>query len=143
MKNIIIVITFTILFGGCTVNFGEPKPEEIVKVEEVKPKLWPLKKKEFWYAKYFLSMAINPNVQKMLTPEMVFDVVVCTVDQFEKDYDYVKFTQDIGDRTVISPETSKYIYDISLDCSHQVQKLYDPHRDNTKNMPVIPLKQSI
>ena len=143
MKNLIIVIMFTILFGGCTVNFGEPKPEEMVKVEEVKPKLWPIKKKEYWYAKYFLSMAINPNVQKALSPEMVFDVVVCTVDQFEKDYDYVKFIQDIGDNRVISPEISKYIYDISFDCGTQVQNLYDPYRENKKDMPVIPLKQSI
>ena len=140
MKNLIIVITFTILFGGCTVNFGETKPEKIVKVEEVKPKLWPLKKKQFWYAKYFLSMAINPNVQKMLTPEMVFDVVTCTVDVFEKDYDYEAFTREIGSRMNLPPEISRYIYDVSLACSQKVQTQYDPNRDNKKDMPAIPLK---
>ena len=140
MKNLIIVITFTILFGGCTVNFGETKPEKIVKVEEVKPKLWPLKKKQFWYAKYFLSMAINPNVQKMLTPEMVFDVVTCTVDVLEEDYDYEAFTREIGSRMNLPPEISRYIYDFSLACSQKVQTQYDPNRDNKKDMPAIPLK---
>ena len=140
MKNLIIVITFTILFGGCTVNFGETKPEKIVKVEEVKPKLWPLKKKQFWYAKYFLSMAINQNVQKMLTPEMVFDVVTCTVDVFEEDYDYEAFTREIGSRMNLPPEISRYIYDVSLACSQKVQTQYDPNRDNKKDMPAIPLK---
>ena len=97
MKNLIIIIIFTIIFGGCTINFGPTQPEKEIKTEvtetkkeTLKPKLkpWPHVEKEYWYAKYFLSMAMNPDVQRMLTPRQVFEVVKCTVDGFEKDYEY-------------------------------------------------------
>ena len=125
MKNSIIIIIFTILFVGCTVNFGQTKPEkeiktEVVETETLKP--WPHVKKEYWYAKYFLSMAMNPNVQRMLTPEQVFDVVKCTVDGFEKDYEYERFLREIGDNLRLPPHISKYIYDTSLECSLEVKR---------------------
>ena len=127
MKNSIIIIIFTIIFTGCTVNFGQTAPEKEIKTEVTETKKetlkpWPHVKKEYWYAKYFLSMAMNPNVQRMLTPEQVFDVVKCTVDEFEKDYEYDRFLREIGENTVISPHISKYIYDLSLECSLEVKR---------------------
>ena len=127
MKNSIIIIIFTIIFTGCTVNFGQIAPEKEIKTEVTETKKetlkpWPHVKKEYWYAKYFLSMAMNPNVQRMLTPEQVFDVVKCTVDGFEKDYEYDRFLREIGENTVISPHISKYIYDLSLECSLEVKR---------------------
>ena len=86
------------------------------------PKLWPHVKKEYWYAKYFLTMAVNPNVQRMLTPEQVFAVVKCTVDGFERDYDYEQFLEKIGDNLRLSPQMNKYVYDTSLVCSQEVQR---------------------
>ena len=102
MKNLIIIIIFTIIFGGWTVNFGQTKSEREIKTEvteskKEKHKPWPHEKKEFWYAKYFLTMALNPQVQMMLTPEQVFDVVKCTVDGFEKDYKFEQFLKEIGE----------------------------------------------
>ena len=127
MKKSIIIIIFTIIFTGCTVNFGQTAPEKEIKTEvtETKketPKLWPHVKKEYWYAKYFLTMAVNPNVQRMLTPEQVFDVVKCTVDGFEKDYEYERFLREIGDNLRLPPHISKYIYDTSLECSLEVKR---------------------
>ena len=131
MKNLIIIIIFTIIFGGCTINFGPTQPEKEIKTEitetkkeTLKPKLkpWPHVKKEYWYAKYFLSMAMNPNVQRMLTPEQVFDVVKCTVDGFEKDYEYERFVSEIGANLRLPPHLSKYIYDISFECSLEVKR---------------------
>ena len=127
MKKSIIIIIFTIIFTGCTVNFGQTTPEKEIKTEvtETKketPKLWPHVKKEYWYAKYFLTMAVNPNVQRMLTPEQVFAVVKCTVDGFERDYDYEQFLEKIGDNLRLSPQMNKYVYDTSLVCSQEVQR---------------------
>jgi hypothetical protein len=131
MKNLIIVIIFTIIFGGCTINFGPTQPEKEIKTEVVetkketlKPKLkpWPHVEKEYWYAKYFLSMAMNPNVQRMLTPRQVFEVVKCTVDGFEKDYEYERFLNTIGGNMVLPPHISKYIYDLSFECSLEIKR---------------------
>ena len=131
MKNLIIIIIFTIIFGGCTINFGPTQPEKEIKTEvtetkkeTLKPKLkpWPHVEKEYWYAKYFLSMAMNPDVQRMLAPRQVFDVVKCTVDGFEKDYEYGRFVKEIGENLRLPPHLSKYIYDLSFECSLEVKR---------------------
>ena len=129
MKNLIIIIATTVIFGGCTITFGpsSSEPEKEIKTEVTETikethKPWPHVEKEFWYAKYFLSMAMNPNVQKMLTPRQVFDVVRCTVDGFEKDYKYEKFVEEIGEKVVLPPHTSKYVYNLSFECSVEVRR---------------------
>ena len=131
MKNLIIIIIFTIIFGGCTINFGPTQPEKEIKTEvtetkkeTLKPKLkpWPYGEKEYWYAKYFLSMAMNPDVQRMLSPRQVFAVVKCTVDGFEKDYEYEHFVKEIGTNLRLPPHLNKYVYDISYECSLEVKR---------------------
>ena len=116
---------FSILcLSGCVIKqietVKEPPKEEVV---ESKPSFipWPLEKKEYWYAKYFLTMAMNPNVQRMLTPETVFEIVRCTVDQLEKDYNYEKFLTDIGDNLSLPNHISQYIYEVSFACSKIIQ----------------------
>ena len=127
MKNLIIIIIFTIIFGGCTINFGPTQPEKEIKTEVTETKKetlkpWPHVEKEYWYAKYFLSMAMNPDVQRMLSPRQVFEVVRCTVDEFEKDYEYERFVNEIGGNLRLPPHLSKYIYDISFECSMEVKR---------------------
>ena len=129
MKNLIIIIIFTIIFGGCTINFGPTQPEKEIKTEitetkkeTLKLKPWPHVEKEYWYAKYFLSMAMNTNVQRMLSPRQVFEVVKCTVDGFEKDYEYERFVKEIGGNLRLPPHISKYIYDLSFECSLEVKR---------------------
>ena len=146
MKNLIIIIIFTLIFGGCTINFGpsSPEPEKEIKTEVTETikeahKLWPHEEKEFWYAKYFLSMAMNPNVQKMLTPRQVFDVVRCTVDGFEKDYKYEQFLEEIGENLRLPPHTSKYVYDLSFECSVEVRR----KAEKKQNEKPLTLEQSI
>ena len=125
MKNLIIIIIFTIIFGGCTINFGPTQPEKEIKTEITetkKLKPWPHVEKEYWYAKYFLSMAMNTDVQRMLSPRQVFEVVKCTVDGFEKDYEYERFVKEIGGNLRLPPHISKYIYDLSFECSLEVKR---------------------
>ena len=127
MKNLIIIIIFTIIFGGCTINFGPTQPEKEIKTEVTETKKetlnpWPHVEKEYWYAKYFLSMAMNPDVQRMLSPRQVFEVVRCTVDGFEKDYEYEQFVKEIGGNLRLPPHLTKYIYDLSFECSLEVKR---------------------
>ena len=125
MKNLIIIIIFTIIFGGWTVNFEQTKLEKETKTEvteKQKLKPWPHVKKEYWYARYFLTMALNPKVQMVLTPEQVFEVVKCTVDGFEKDYEYERFVKVIGANMALPPQIHKYIYDLSFECSLEVKR---------------------
>ena len=134
MKHTLIIIIFTLLLTGCTVNFGQTKPEKEIKTEvtETKketPKPWPHVEKEYWYAKYFLSMAMNPDVQRMLAPRQVFEVVKCTVDGFEKDYEYEQFVKVIGGNMVLPPHISKYIYDLSFECSLEVKRKAKEEQD--------------
>ena len=125
MKKFFIVMFSILCLSGCIIKqiepVKEPPKEEVA--EETKPSFipWPLEKKEYWYAKYFLTMAMNPNVQRMLTPETVFEIVRCTVDQMEKDYKYEKFLTDIGDKLVLPNHISQYIYEVSFACSKIVQ----------------------
>ena len=125
MKKIIIIIIFTIIFGGWTVNFEQTKPVKEIKTEvteKQKLKPWPHVKKEYWYARYFLTMALNPKVQLVLTPEQVFDVVKCTVDGFEKDYEFERFLKEIGLNKTLTPQLNKYVYDLSYGCSLEVKR---------------------
>ena len=124
MKKFFIVMFSILCLTGCVIKQIEPAKEPTKEVvEETKPSFipWPLEKKEYWYAKYFLTMAMNPNVQRMLTPETVFEIVRCTVDQMEKDYKYEKFLADIGDRMRLPDHISRYIYEVSFACSKIVQ----------------------
>ena len=118
---------FSILcLSGCIIKQTEPvkEPPKKEEVVESKPSFvpWPQEKKEYWYAKYFLSMAMNPNVQRMLTPETVFDIVRCTVNQLEKDYKYEKFLTDIGNNMMLPNHISQYIYQVSYVCSQLIKK---------------------
>ena len=137
MKNLIIIIIFTIIFGGCTINFGPTQPEKEIKTEitetkketlKPKHKPWPHVEKEYWYAKYFLSMAMNTDVQRMLSPRQVFEVVRCTVDGFEKDYEYEHFVKEIGTNLRLPPHLNKYVYDISYECSLEVKRKAEEER---------------
>ena len=123
MKKFFIVMFSILCLTGCVIKQIEPAKEPTKEVVEVEPSFvpWPLEKKEYWYAKYFLTMAMNPNVQRMLTPETVFEIVRCTVDQMEKDYKYEKFLADIGDRMRLPDHISRYIYEVSFACSKIVQ----------------------
>ena len=67
-------------------------------------------------------MAMNPDVQRMLTPIQVFEVVRCTVDGFEKDYEYEQFVKEIGANMTLPPQIHKYIYDLSFECSLEVKR---------------------
>ena len=67
-------------------------------------------------------MAMNPDVQRMLSPRQVFEVVKCTVDGFEKDYEFERFLKEIGLNKTLTPQLNKYVYDLSYGCSLEVKR---------------------
>ena len=146
MKNLIIIIIFTIIFTGCTVHFGRTAPKKEIKTEVVETKKetlkpWPHVEKEYWYAKYFLSMALNPDVQRVMLPRQVFSVVKCTVDGFEKDYEYERFVKEIGANMALPPQIHKYIYDLSWQCSLEVKRKAE--EEQSKNPKSIDVRKTI
>jgi hypothetical protein len=131
-----LLIVMMLIFGGCTINIPSSVPIQTVEKTEQNEqiggsklqkeqsalKLWPHEKKEYWYAKYFLSMAMDPGVQRMMKPEHVFAIVKCTVDGFEKDYEYEQFLEVIGDNRILPPQINKYIRNLAYVCSQEVQR---------------------
>jgi hypothetical protein len=133
------------LFTGCTINMTPPQEQVENKVsaeiETKKIKPWPHVEKEYWYAKYFLSMALNPDVQRVMLPRQVFSVVKCTVDGFEKDYEYERFVKEIGANMALPPQIHKYIYDLSWQCSLEVKRKAE--EEQSKNPKPIDVRKTI
>ena len=146
MKNTIIIIIFTILFSGCTISIPQPQPpieEKKVVVQETggyEP--WPDGEKVYWYARYFFTMASNPKVQLLMTPRDAYEIAKCTVDGFEKDYKYEKFVEEIGEKVVLPPHTSKYVYNLSFECSVEVRRKIKSEFQKQDEKPIT-LEESI
>ena len=113
---------------GCTINMAPSK--QIQSQEEETEKVtasakeaaqvdvpWPHEMKEYWYARYFATMAMNPDIQKMLLPSQVFEIVKCSVDQYEKDHDWKWFQENLGDNLIITKEASQYVYLVTKKCA--------------------------
>ena len=84
-------------------------------------------------------MALNPNVQRVMTARQVFSVVKCTVDGFEKDYEYEQFVKEIGANMTLPPQIHKYIYDLSFECSLEVKRKIQEEQSKKP----LTLKQSV
>ena len=40
----------------------------------------------------------------------------------EKDYEYEHFVKEIGENMKLTPQLSKYVYNLSLECSQEVKR---------------------
>ena len=139
MKNLLIIILFTVLLGGCTVNFGKTKPEPEKKPEVTqKHKPWPQEGKEYWYARYFFTMAMNPQVQLRITPKAVFAIVKCTMDKYEEDHSWEWFEENLAETLIIKPEISQYVYNVTKVCA-ETQRAADEAEALKKKMS-LPIK---
>ena len=127
MKHTLIIIIFTILFTGCTINMT-PSQEQVEKkvpaqiemkqAEQVTHNPWPQEKKEYWYARYFHTMASYPSIQQMLQPHDVFEIVKCTISKYEEDHDYEWFLANLGEIRILTPANNKYVYDTTTVCAN-------------------------
>ena len=127
MKHTLIIIIFTILFTGCTINMT-PSQEQVEKkvpaqiemkqAEQITHNPWPQEKKEYWYARYFHTMASYPSIQQMLQPHEVFEIVKCTISKYEEDHDYEWFLANLGEIRILTPANNKYVYDTTTVCAN-------------------------
>ena len=87
MANKIIIFVMMIIISGCTIPTNQPQPtiEKEKVVEQRKHEPWPLEEKQYWYARYFFTMAQDINVQRLMLPRDAFEIVKCTVDKYEEE----------------------------------------------------------
>ena len=116
-----IIIIMIILFTGCTINLPANHPQPITEekkvVEQKKHEPWPEGEKEYWYARYFFTMAGNPSVQQLMLPRAAYEIVKCTVDKYEEERSWKWFVANLHDQKILTPEVAKYVYDTTKFCA--------------------------
>ena len=119
-----ILVVMIIIFAGCTINLPASKPEQsndkekvVTQVEKKTHESWPKGEKEYWYARYFFNMAVNPQIQMRLQPRDVYEIVKCTVSKYEKDYSWEWFVANLHDQKSITPEVSQYVFVTTQVCA--------------------------
>jgi PBP1b-binding outer membrane lipoprotein LpoB len=126
MKHSLIIIIFTILFAGCTINMA-PSQEQVEKkvpaqiemkqAEQSKHAPWPQDGKEYWYARYFHTMASHPGIQRRIKPEDVFAIVKCTMNKYEEDHSWEWFRKNLADVQILTQENTQYVYVVTRACA--------------------------
>ena len=123
-----------ILFGGCTINMA-PSQEQVEKkvpaqiemkqAEQSKHAPWPQDGKEYWYARYFHTMASHPGIQRRIKPEDVFAIVKCTMRKYEEDHSWEWFRKNLADVQILTQENTQYVYVVTRACADQ-QRVKEP-----------------
>jgi hypothetical protein len=124
-----------ILFGGCTINMA-PSQEQVEKkvpaqiemkqAEQSKHAPWPQDGKEYWYARYFHTMASHPGIQRRIKPEDVFAIVKCTMNKYEEEHSWEWFRKNLADVQILTPENTQYVYVVTRACADK-QKAKNPN----------------
>jgi len=122
-----LMFVMIIILGGCTINMTPSQDQvekkvpvqiEMKQAEQVTHKPWPHDKIEYWYARYFHTMANHPTIQQMLQPHEVFEIVKCTIKKYEEDHTYEWFLENLGEVRILTPVNNKYVYDITTLCAN-------------------------
>ena len=134
MKHSLIIIIFTILFAGCTINMAPsqeqveqkvPAQIEMKQAEQSKHAPWPQDGREYWYARYFHTMASHPGIQQRIKPEDVFAIVKCTMNKYEEDHSWEWFRKNLADVQILTPENTQYVYTVTRACA-DAQRVKNP-----------------
>ena len=111
-----------IILGGCTINMTpsqglvEKKVPAQIELKQIKP--WPHDQVEYWYARYFYTMASHPSIQRMLQPDEVFEIVKCTIAKYEEDHTYEWFLENLGETRMLTQANNKYVFDTTTLCAN-------------------------
>jgi hypothetical protein len=135
MYKSIIFGMILLLFSGCTINMT-PLQEQVEKkvpaqikmklTEQSKHAPWPQDGKEYWYARYFHTMASHPGIQQRIKPEDVFAIVKCTMKKYEEEHSWEWFRKNLADVQILTPENSQYVYVVTRACADK-QKAKNPN----------------
>ena len=120
-----------LLFSGCTINMG-PSQEQVEKkvpaqiemkqAQQSKHAPWPQDGKEYWYARYFHTMASHPGIQRRIKPEDVFAIVKCTMKKYEEEHSWEWFRKNLADVQILTPENTQYVYVVTRACADKNAK---------------------
>ena len=140
-----IIIIMIILFTGCTINLPANKPQPPIEEKEVvvqetggyEP--WPEGEKVYWYARYFFTMAANPDIQRIMTPRDAYEIAKCTVDKYESEHSWEWFTMFLHDNRIIQPQIEQYVYQTTRECAVK-QKAKS---DSAKPIPTMDVRDTI
>jgi hypothetical protein len=133
-SNLLTLLFVVLLTGGCTINMTPQSPTEEKKVpakiemkqaEQSKHAPWPQDGKEYWYARYFHTMASHPGIQQRIKPEDVFAIVKCTMEKYEKDNSWEWFRKNLADVHILTPENTQYVYKVTRACA-DAQRIKSP-----------------
>ena len=130
-----IIFVMILLFSGCTINMG-PSQEQVEKkvpaqiemkqAQQSKHAPWPQDGKEYWYARYFHTMASHPGIQRRIKPEDVFAIVKCTMKKYEEEHSWEWFRKNLADVQILTPENTQYVYVVTRACADK-QKAKNPN----------------
>ena len=85
--------------------------------EERRHKPWPQEEREYWYARYFHTMASHPGIQRRIKPEDVFAIVKCTMNKYEEDHSWEWCRKNLADVQILTPENTQYVYVVTRACA--------------------------
>ena len=94
--------------------------------EQSKHAPWPQEGKEYWYARYFHTMASHPGIQRRIKPEDVFAIVKCTMNKYEEEHSWEWFRKNLADVQILTPENTQYVYVVTRACADK-QKAKNPN----------------
>ena len=132
MKYFVMVLALFMM--GCTINMTPQPPTDEKKVpaqiemkqaEQSKHAPWPQDGKEYWYARYFHTMASHPGIQRRIKPEDVFAIVKCTMRKYEEDHSWEWFRKNLADVQILTQENTQYVYVVTRSCADQ-QRAKEP-----------------
>ena len=115
---------------GCTTQVEPKKPKLVesthstdnVTVEKISK--WNPEKKQFWIAMIFAQMTQSPQIRQMLMPQHLYQVVICAVDIYEKQYELEFFEKNFGQASGrLTPELSKIAYNVTYGCTQKQLKI--------------------
>ena len=127
-----------LIISGCTIHMTPPQELvekkvpaqiEMKQAEQSKHKPWPQDEKEYWYARYFHTMASHPGIQQRIKPEVVFAIVKCTMRKYEEDHSWEWFRKNLADVKILTRENEQYVYVVTRSCA-DTEKAKEPKPQN-------------
>jgi len=103
-----------------------PAQIEMKQAEQSKHAPWPQDGKEYWYARYFHTMASHPGIQRRIKPEDVFAIVKCTMNKYEEDHSWEWFRKNLADVQILTPENTQYVYTVTRSCADKQKAKNSP-----------------
>jgi hypothetical protein len=95
----------------------EKKVPAQIEMKQSKHAPWPQDGKEYWYARYFHTMASHPGIQRRIKPEDVFAIVKCTMNKYEEEHSWEWFRKNLADVQILTPENTQYVYVVTRACA--------------------------